>query len=137
MVTPIQVTSSLKRLCELERERGKSAKAAKADILAEIDRLRSIIPAFILAHHDRKLQQGKPSIVPVINGVCSACHLRLPSGHVAGLQTSQDLEVCDNCGTFIFLGAAPEPVASGEVKKTNRGSSRTPRKGTPKKATQK
>lgn len=104
MATPAQVTDSLKRLSDLER-----AASNKSKNLEEINRLRSILPAFILAHHDRKIQQGKPSIAPVINGVCSACHLRLPSGHLAGLQTSQDLEVCDNCGTFIFLEASPVP----------------------------
>jgi predicted nucleic acid-binding Zn-ribbon protein len=74
----------------------------------EIARLRSIIPASILGHHDRMLQRGKRSIVPAVNGICSACHLRLPSGHAARLQGSQDLEVCDNCGAFIYF----EPACS-------------------------
>ncbi len=113
MATPARVTDSLKRLSGLERGRGSLATAlTDSERRLEIHRLRSIIPAFILAHHDRKLQQGKPSIVPVADGVCSACHLRLPTGHVARLQSSQDLEVCDNCGTFIFLEPGPpgEPV---------------------------
>lgn len=113
MATPARVTESLKRLCDLERSSGPLAGAlSDREKLFEIQRLRSILPAFILGHHDRKLQKGKPSIVAVVGGVCSACHLRLPIGHVARLHSSQDLEVCDNCGTFIFLeaGIASEPV---------------------------
>lgn len=115
MATPARVTDSLKRLCELERGKGPLANALSgSEKQHEINRLRSILPAFILGHHDRKIQMGKASIVSVINGVCSACHLRLPSGHAARLQSSQDLEVCDNCGTFIFLeaGAEPAPAAT-------------------------
>mgnify|MGYP003607604366 CR=1 FL=1 len=110
MATPARVTDSLKRLCDLERGKGPlSAALTRFEKQHEINRLRSIIPAFILGHHDRKIQMGKASIVAVVNGICSACHLSLPSGHAARLQSSQDLEVCDNCGTFIFLEAGSIP----------------------------
>ena len=109
MATPPRVTESLKRLCDLERGKGVlSVALSKNEKLHEIKRLRAILPAFILGHHDRKLQMGKPSIAPVVNGVCSACHLRLPTGHANRLQSCQDLEVCDNCGTFIFLKVTSE-----------------------------
>lgn len=107
MATPARITDSLKQLSDLARRKGPLAHAlSDGERNSEIARLRAIIPAFILAHHDRKLQQGKASIAPVVNGVCSACHLRLPIGHLARLQSSQDLEVCDNCGTFIFQDSA-------------------------------
>ena len=96
------MTDSLKRVSGLCKA-PLATELTDSERRLEIDCLRCIIPAFILAHHDRKLQLRKPSIVPVANGVCSACHLQLLTGHVARLQSSQDLEVCDNCGTFIFL----------------------------------
>ena len=109
MTTPSHITDSLKRLCELECGSGTLASVlSDSEKHFEILRLRSIIPASILGHHDRMLQRGKRSIVPVRNGVCSACHLRLPISHVARLQTSQDLEVCDNCGTFIYFESTNE-----------------------------
>ena len=109
MTTPARVTDYLKRLSELERGKGPLATAlCESEKALEVTRLRSILPAFILGHHDRKIQQGKASIVPVVHGICSACHLRLPIGHLARLQSSQDLEVCDNCGTFIFTEATNE-----------------------------
>ncbi len=127
MATPARVTEYLKRLCALERGKGTLAAClSELEKRHEIQRLRSIIPAFILGHHDRKIQMGKPSIVPVISGICSACHLSLPSGHAGRLQSSQDLEVCDNCGTFIYLEAgakpaAPEAAATGRRKRKSAG----------------
>lgn len=128
MATPARVTDSLKRLCDLERSSGPLAGIlSEGEKLFEIHRLRSILPAFILGHHDRKLQKGKPSIVSVVGGVCSACHLRLPVGHLARLRSSQDLEVCDNCGTFIYLEAgeeavpAPQKVSGAGKRKAARG----------------
>jgi hypothetical protein len=117
MATPAHLTNSIKRLCDLELGRGTLAAAlSETEKHIEITRLRSIIPASILGHHDRMLQRGKRSIVPVVNGVCSACHLRLPMGHVARLQTSQDLEVCDNCSTFIYLERASETREAADLK---------------------
>jgi predicted nucleic acid-binding Zn-ribbon protein len=62
------------------------------------------------------LQRGKRSIVPVHGGVCSACHLRLPIGHLTRLQSSQDLEVCDNCGTFIYFERTNETLVLADSK---------------------
>ena len=121
MATPSRVTESLKRLCDLERGKGVlSVALSNSEKLHEIKRLRSILPAFILGHHDRKILMGKPSIAPVVNGVCSACHLSLPSGHANRLQSCQDLEVCDNCGTFIFLevGSTLQPSPVRRKRKT-------------------
>ncbi len=118
MATPARVTDSLKRLCDLEREKGPLSTALTGlEKQHEINRLRSIIPAFILGHHDRRIQMGKASIVAVVNGICSACHLSLPSGHVARLQSSQDLEVCDNCGTFIYLDPGSVPSTTAPVRR--------------------
>ncbi len=117
MPTPAHITNSIKRLCDLELGSGTLASAlSNLEKHLEISRLRSIIPAAILGHHDRMLQRGKRSTVPVVNGVCSACHLRLPFGHVARLQSSQDLEVCDNCGTFIYSERVNETRGLAELK---------------------
>ena len=114
MSTPAKVTSSLRRLQALETVSGPLAAALTVrERQLEIDRLRRLLPAAILGHHDRMLQRGKRSIVPVRDGICSACHLRLPIGHLARLQSSQDLEVCDHCGTFLYLAPTPEPAGAG------------------------
>lgn len=113
MPTPAKITNSLRRLSVLESGKGRLVGALTVhEIQIDIARLRSILPASILAHHDRMMQRGKTSIAPVKNGVCSACHLSLPGGHLARLQSSQDLEVCDHCGTFLYLPSAPHALTA-------------------------
>ena len=113
MTTPAHITNSLKRLCELESGNGKLAESlSKTEKQHEITRLRSVLPTAILGHHDRMLQRGKRSIVPVMDGICSSCHLRLPISHISRLKCSQDLEVCDNCGAFIYFEPTEEPAAT-------------------------
>lgn len=109
MPTPAHVTEFIKRLCDLELGSGRLA-AALSDLEKrfEIARLRSIIPASILGYHDRMLQRGKRTIVPVLDGVCSACQTPVPVGQLARLRSSQDLELCDHCGTFIYFERAGE-----------------------------
>lgn len=113
MPTPVKITLSLRRLYALESGKSPLVTALTAnEQKREIARLRGILPAAILGHHDRMIQRGKPSIAPVADGICTACHLRLPTGHLARLQSSQDLEVCDHCGTFLYL-PAPQPAPIG------------------------
>jgi len=104
MPTPRHITDSLKRLCDLETGRGPLALAlSDSEKRFETARLRSIIPASLLGHHDRMLQRGKRSIAPVLDGLCSACDQPLPTAQLARLRSRQDLEVCDKCGTFIYF----------------------------------
>lgn len=95
------IISSLHRLNELQVE----PKAAWAGHLSpgerahEIERLRALLPATVLGHHDRMVARGKRSLAMVSGGVCGACRLQLPVGHRIG--RSNDLDVCDNCGVFL------------------------------------
>jgi predicted nucleic acid-binding Zn-ribbon protein len=69
-----------------------------------INSVRAKLPAPILGHFDRQKSRGKLGIAPVRGGVCGACHLKMPLGHVAELRHKQDdLALCDNCGTYIYL----------------------------------
>jgi hypothetical protein len=111
MPTPTQITNALKRLCDLEFSGPLSLALSETEKNHEISRLRSLIPPSILGHHDRMLQRGKRSTVPVLNAICTSCHLRLPVSHNARLKCSQDLEVCDNCGAFIYYEPSDEMVA--------------------------
>jgi len=107
------ITAALRKLCELELYPTRHAEEfTPKELRYYIADLRKRIPSSILGHHDRKIQRKRPSIVPVQNGICSACHLRLPVGHLAKLQHKNDLEVCDNCGTFIYSIDKPHSTAS-------------------------
>ena len=66
--------------------------------------VRRPLPTSILTHYDKRLAQGKVGVASVRRGVCGACFLTLPSGRLADLRRRpQELNVCDHCGTFIYL----------------------------------
>ncbi len=72
---------------------------------AIIESLRANICPTVLVHHDRLRSHGRKSIAEVRNGVCSACHMSLPVGTVAGLKHQMKILRCTNCGCYIFLAA--------------------------------
>ncbi len=87
---------------------------------AEVAELRGKIPPQILGHYDRLRVRGKKGIVPVVNQVCTGCHMRLPLAVVMTLRHGTDIQLCDTCGRYLYLPEeagmpeeikpAPEPV---------------------------
>lgn len=72
----------------------------------QIAELRVKVPPPILAHYDRLLAQGKRGLAAVRNQVCTGCHLRVPRAFVLALMQETDIQVCENCGRYLYL---PEP----------------------------
>jgi predicted nucleic acid-binding Zn-ribbon protein len=68
---------------------------------AGVTELRAQVPGPILAHFDRQLAQGRAGLAEVSNGICRACHLRLPAAVVTSV--AGDIEVCENCGAYLKL----------------------------------
>jgi len=87
--------------------------------------LRGKIPAQILAHYDRLRVRGKKGVAAVRNQVCTGCHMGLPTGVIVTLMHNVDLQLCDNCGRYLFL---PEPVAEVAAKAPEPKPMRKPRK---------
>ena len=78
--------------------------AERRQVEDAINLVRAKLPEPILGHFYRQKSRGKLGIAPVRGGVCGACHLKMPVGHVAELRHKQDdLALCDNCGTYIYL----------------------------------
>lgn len=103
-------------LRELNDSEARSAALAKSgavppSLTRQIDSLRARIPTSILAHHDRMRLRGKISVASVRRNICGACNLAIPVGHMPGLRLADDLNVCDHCGTFIFLAEEEQPLA--------------------------
>lgn len=95
----------LRQLSDADAARSRLSKNARefAEMTLEMESLRSWLPTAILQHYDQRRARGKPCVVPIINGVCACCHLKLPSGHTSDLRgTDGAFGVCDNCGAFIF-----------------------------------
>ncbi|MDX6765381.1 MAG: hypothetical protein SFU85_01175 [Candidatus Methylacidiphilales bacterium] len=61
------------------------------------------VAPFILAHHDRLRARGRCSTAPVREWVCRSCFISVPIGQRTSLSHRDDLCVCDNCGTYIYL----------------------------------
>ncbi len=79
---------------------------------ATIAELRAKVPAPILGHYDRLIARGKKGIVPVLNQVCTGCHMRLPIGVITTLMHAEDIQLCDSCGRYLYL---PDPAPAAEA----------------------
>jgi len=85
----------------------------------KIGSLRALLPTSILIHYDGRKARGKLAIAPVRRGVCGACHLSMASGRLSDLRRKPgELNVCDNCGVFIYL--AEDESTSGSVPSSDR-----------------
>lgn len=85
----------------------------------KIESLRALLPTSILGHYDGRKARRKLAIAPVHRGVCGACHLAMASGRLSDLRRKPgELNVCDNCGVFIYL--AEDESATGSVPSSDR-----------------
>lgn len=109
----------LRRLADLEAAQRQVKKdgAVGASLTAEIESVRAVLPTAILSHHDGRRARSKVSVAPVTRGICGACHLAIPRGRLAELRRlSGEVNVCDNCGVFIYLADDDESVAANTPK---------------------
>jgi predicted nucleic acid-binding Zn-ribbon protein len=88
----------------------------------EIANLRTTIPEPILGHYDRLRARDKRGVALVRNQVCTGCHIRLPIGVIATLMQDRDIQLCDNCGRYLYLEPqrqqpAEPPVPAKPVRK--------------------
>ena len=126
----------LRRLHELENAQRQlvTGGAAAASITAEIESLRALLPTAILSHHDTRRARGKASVAPVTRGVCRSCNLAIPRGRLAELRrTEGEVNVCDNCGVFIYLGDEEQTVAAAPASVASPTKKAAPKKRQPRK----
>jgi len=123
------ILEGLLELVRLDLQSRKTDKdiAERRQVKDAINSVRAKLPQPILAHFDRQKSRGKLGIAPVRGGVCGACHLKMPLGHVAELHHKQDdLALCDNCGTYIYLPPDEMVVSPMPPPCRRRGRARTP-----------
>ena len=73
-----------------------------------VSELRAKIPPQILGHYDRLAAQGKKGVTPIRGQVCSSCHIRVPVGAIMTLKRGADIQLCENCGRYLYLVDEPE-----------------------------
>jgi predicted nucleic acid-binding Zn-ribbon protein len=99
----------LTNLAQLQALELKEIKEKNAEAL--IRELRAKIPAQILAHYDRLMVRGKKGIVRLRGQTCSGCHMQVPLAVVMTLMKDADIQLCDNCGRYLYLSEAEETSA--------------------------
>jgi predicted nucleic acid-binding Zn-ribbon protein len=94
-----------------------------------IAELRVRIPPPILGHYDRMRVRGKKGVRAVRNQNCMGCHLQVPRATVVNLMHAEDIQVCENCGTYLYLPSPEGVEAAPEVKPAKKapGRARKPR----------
>jgi len=75
---------------------------------ATVEELRGKIPPQILAHYDRLVARGKKGVTAIRGENCSSCHLRVPLGAIMTLKHGEDIQLCENCGRYLYLPDAAE-----------------------------
>ena len=82
---------------------------AESDAEKHIAELRAKIPAPVLGHYDRLMARGKKGTAAIHNQVCTGCHVQVPRATVLTLMRNADIQICENCGRYLYL---PEPTES-------------------------
>jgi predicted nucleic acid-binding Zn-ribbon protein len=119
-----ELLQNLIKLQAIEFE--ETAKKSASAILAE---LRGKIPPQILGHYDRLVAQGKKGVTAIRGDVCSSCHIRVPIGIITTLKRGEDIQLCENCGRYLFLPdtaevETPPPAAPAKRGRKPRGTKR-------------
>ena len=73
------------------------------DMEKQIAKLRAQIPPQMPGHYDRMSERGKKGIAAVRNQVCTGCHVRVPQATVIYLTRGEDIQICENCGAYLYL----------------------------------
>lgn len=94
------VTSYLKELSQIESKQTKGLSAEER--IKRSVKLRQLIPEPVLNHYDRFVKAGKTPVASVRGGVCQGCYVRLSSGALQKLMRQDDLNLCENCGRYIY-----------------------------------
>ncbi|HTV61575.1 MAG TPA: C4-type zinc ribbon domain-containing protein [Verrucomicrobiae bacterium] len=91
---------------------------------ARLADLRAKVPPQILGHYDRLVARGKKGVAAVRHQTCTACHMSVPLGTVMTLRHGDDVQLCGNCGRYLYLDETPEPVVEAPKKITRRRKSK-------------
>lgn len=73
---------------------------------ASIDRMISDLPEELRDHFVKIQKRGTLAIVPIANGVCSACGMAIPISQVHAVHAAEKIYTCPNCARFLFYQAS-------------------------------
>jgi len=93
---------------------------AEPAVEKRVAELRAKIPAPVLGHYGRLLARGKKGAAAIHHQVCTGCHVQVPRGTVLTLMHNEDIQICENCGRYLYLAEPAEsapPAAAPEKSK--------------------
>ena len=99
------MNSIMQNLLKLQALDFGEAKAKNAE--AQSAELRGQIPEPIIGHYERLRVRGKKGVAVVRNQVCTGCHMHVPIGQITVLMREEDVQLCENCGRYLYL---PDPA---------------------------
>jgi len=91
---------------------------------AIIVELRLQIPAPVLSHYDRMRARGKRGMAAVYNQSFAGCHMRVTKATVIALMHGEDIQICENCGRYLYLQFPKPADIAGTAEKAARKSSK-------------
>jgi|SRR5208282_1337315 len=97
----------------------------------QVAELREQIPAPILAHYDRLRVRGKKGLAAIRNQVCTGCHMSVPIGKITVIMRGADVQLCENCGRYLYLPEPAEAVAAAPTETVTSKPAAKPRKRKP------
>jgi len=86
-------------------------KGEKPEKSPELAALRKGLPPQFAGHFDRFLNRGKKAVSTVIKGTCKSCNVSIPAGTILVLKKHADIQLCGNCGRYLYLLPEVEPTA--------------------------
>lgn len=109
---------NLIKLQELDFDKREQTEAEGKEAEKKNAELRLQIPLPILNHYDRLLVRGKKGVAAVRHQTCTGCHMQVTRGVVINLMHAEDIQVCENCGRYLYLPPSNEaeaaPAPAGE-----------------------
>lgn len=106
-----EIIEALKKLNVLEDE---LQETNNEELQKQIDAEQAKLPKPIQSHHNRIRLKGRPSVAPIKQSsssgkwLCGCCHIEVPRGLHGKLQAADDINVCENCGAYLYLNKENE-----------------------------
>ncbi len=80
---------------------------------ASIQQLENDLPDELRSHFVKIHKRGALAIVPIANGVCSACGMAIPVSQVHAVHAAERIYTCPSCARFLFFqSSAPRRISS-------------------------
>ncbi len=79
-----------------------SVEQALAALEQKIGELEAGLGESVRERYRRLIGVGQRVVVPVLGGICYGCFVAVPTSWAAGADPNEKLNVCQNCGRFLY-----------------------------------